>query len=108
MARADFNFTSDDIRITEPENYNFNFGDAVFSILAGQSKYFISIWADPDANVETARMYVGSAGPGAAFSVVDLADESLVDSYLIDKEGEYDEFLDREDIVDINVSTTGV
>jgi len=76
-------------------------------ILAGTSKNFSSIWADPTANIETARMYIGSRGPGAAFSVVDLANGVLVDSYLIDKAGEHGEFLDSEDIVDINVSIAG-
>jgi len=93
----------------DPSNYNLNFGYtiATLKILAGVSRNFTSIWADPTANIETANMYVGSRGPGAAFSVVDLANGRLTDSYLIDKAGEHDELLDSEDIVDINVSTAG-
>ena len=93
----------------DPSNYDLNFGYliATLQILAGVSKNYSSIWADPTANIETARMYVGTRGIGAAFSVVDLAAGRLVDSYLIDKVGDNDEFLDSEDIVDINVSTAG-
>ena len=73
-------------------------------ILAGRSKNFTSVWADPNANIETAQMYVGSRGTGAALSVVDLAHNVLIDSYLIDKQGDLGEFLDSEDIIDINVN----
>lgn len=76
-------------------------------ILAGSSNNFTSVWADPEANVKLAKLYVGSTGTGAAFSVVDLEHTLLIDSYTIDKEGSNDEKLEREDIVDINVSTTG-
>jgi len=102
-----FNFTETEY---DPSNYNFNFGYTVptLRILAGASKNFSSIWADPTANIETARMYIGSRGPGAAFSVVALANGVLVDSYTIDKEGEHGELLDSEDIVDINVSIAGL
>lgn len=74
-----------------------------YSILAGSSRTFTAIWADLDANIETAKFYVGSAGSGASFSVVNLASKALTDSYLIDKKGDYNEFLDSEDITDINV-----
>jgi len=75
--------------------------------LAGSSTNFTSVWASPEANIQTGRMYTGTTGSGSAFSVVDLENEIVIDSYLIDKVGEYDEDLDREDIKDINVSTLG-
>jgi hypothetical protein len=74
-----------------------------YNILAGDSRNFTAVWADPNANIETASMYVGSAGSGASFSVVSLNSKSLTDSYLIDKKGDLNEFLDSEDITDINV-----
>jgi hypothetical protein len=97
---------------TEPgyvPSSNFNFGASVttYNILAGQSKVFTSIWADPTANINNAKLYVGTSGSGAAFSIVDLGLKRLIDNYRIDYEGENKEFLDREDIVDINVSTAG-
>lgn len=76
-------------------------------ILSGQNKNFTSVWADTNANINTAKVYIGSSGPEAAFSVVDLNSRTLIDSYTIIDMGENDEFLDREDILDINVSTTG-
>jgi hypothetical protein len=93
----------------DPSNYDLNFGYliATLQILAGESKDFTSIWADPTANIETAKMYVGSRGIGAALSVVNLATGKLIDSYLIDKAGEYEELLESEDVIDINVSTAG-
>ena len=78
-----------------------------FKILAGTSRNFTSIWADPTANINTAKMYIGSVGSGAAFSVADLTTNTLSDSYLIDKKGDFNETLDSEDIIDINVNTAG-
>jgi hypothetical protein len=88
-------------------DFNFGFSAVIYNIIAGQSKNFTSVWADPDANIETANMYVGTAGPGAALSVIDIGHTTLIDSYKIDKEGTHGEPLDREEIVDINVNTQG-
>lgn len=102
---TNFNFTE---RNYVPSNdFNFGLNIVAYKILAGQSKNYTSIWADPNANLRTARLYVGTAGTGAAFSVIDLKYNSLIDSYLIDKAGNNDDLLDREDIVDINVNTAG-
>jgi hypothetical protein len=84
-------------------SYNFNFGDARKNILAGISSNFTSIWAEPDANIESSVMYVASAGTGAAFSVVDLSQQTLSDFYTITATGAAEEALEREDIEDINV-----
>ena len=77
------------------------------TLLAGTSEDATSVWADPNASLETAKLYVGTTGSGAAFSVIDLEHTVLTDSYKIDYDGINEEFLDREDIVDINVSTAG-
>jgi hypothetical protein len=102
---TNFNFTESGY---VPNNdFNFGFSLKVYKILAGSSKNFTSVWADPNANIETANMYVGTAGPGAALSVIDIGHTTLIDSYKIDKEGTHGEPLDREEIVDINVNTQG-
>ena len=87
-------------------NYSFNFGSerAIYYILAGTSRNFTSIWADPTANIQTARMYVGTNGAGAALSVVDLEQKVLADAYDLTRGGAFEEELEREDIVDINVN----
>ena len=103
---TNFNFT--DANYVPSNNFQFGYSYTVYTILAGRSKNFTSIWADPNANINTAKLYVGSAGPGAAFSVIDLEHKVLIDSYKIDKEGIHGELLDREDIVDINVNTAGL
>lgn len=99
-----FNFTDSGY---EPTNYDLDFVATVptFRVLAGTSKNFSSIWADPTANIKTAQMYVGTKGSGAAFSVIDMKSKVLIDSYKIDKVGRYGEALENEDTVDINVST---
>ena len=102
---TNFNFTESGY--VPSNDFNFGFTLKVYKILAGSSRNFTSVWADPNANIETAKMYVGTAGPGAAFSVIDIGHTALVDSYTINKEGNYDETLDGEDIVDINVNTAG-
>ena len=99
MAYNNFNFDSPGY----VPSYDFNFGAKTFRILAGTSKDFTSIWAEPNASIESATMYVASAGSGAAFSVINLAEYSLKDSYTLIEEGLREEPLEREDIVDINV-----
>lgn len=101
----DFDFT--EAGYVYDSDFNFGFSVVTYKIIAGSAKNYTSIWADPTANIETAKMYVGTAGLGAAFSVIDLEHKVLIDSYTIDKEGQYDELLDSEDIVDINVNTSG-
>ena len=81
---------------------------AVFTVLAGTSTNFNSVWADPDANINSSRMYAASRGTGAALSVVNLEHHVLVDSYSMTNDGINEEYLDSEDIVDINVNTAGV
>jgi len=74
-----------------------------YVILAGTSKNFTSVWADPTASINSGNLYVATNGAGASFSVVDLSRTVLTDSYLIDKKGGFDEVLERTDIIDINI-----
>lgn len=97
-----FNFTESGYT---PNNYNFNFssGYIIYNILSGTNKNFTSIWADSTANLDTAKVYVGTAGTDASFFVIDLENKTVYDSYNLTKVGGFNESLDREDIVDINV-----
>ena len=87
-------------------NFNFGYGGAIYNILLG-SNNFTSVWADPNANINNAKLYIGSSGTGASFSVIDLNNRIIIDSYTLITMGANEEFLDGEDIVDINVSTAG-
>ena len=75
----------------------------VYNILAGSSLDYAAIWADPDANINSGMFYAATTGDGAAFSAVRLDDTTLRDSYTIAEEGLWEETLEQEDIVDINV-----
>jgi hypothetical protein len=98
---TNFNF----IEVNYVSTNDFNFGQSfvIYKILAGTSNNFVAIWADPTANLNTAKFYVGTTGVGAAFSAVDLQHKVLYDSYTISDGGQNKEPLEREDIVDINV-----
>jgi hypothetical protein len=79
----------------------------VYSILGGYSTNYLAVWADPTANIQSGSMYVSTTSSGAAFSVVNLEHNVLVDCYTTTLSGTYDEPLEDEDIIDINVSTLG-
>lgn len=99
-----FNFTESGYT---PDSYDFNFGVApavvIYNILSGTNRNFVAIWADSTANLNTAKVYIGTSGTNASFFVVDLENKVLYDSYSLTKVGVFNESLDREDIVDINV-----
>lgn len=97
-----FNFTESGYI---PNNYDFDFnaGYFIYNILSDLNKNFVAIWADSTANLNTAKVYIGTSGTNASFFVVDLENKVLYDSYSLTKVGVFNESLDREDIVDINV-----
>ena len=99
-----FNFTESGY---VPNNYDFNFsvGYIIYNILSGTNKNFTGIWADPTANLDTAKIYVGTAGTDASFFVIDLENKVVCDSYTLTKVGGFGESLDQENIVDINVNS---
>lgn len=99
-----FNFTESGYI---PNNYDFNFSpeEFIYNILSGINKNFVGIWADPTANLDTAKVYVGTAGTGTSFFVIDLENKVLYDSYNLTKVGGFGESLDQENIVDINVNS---
>ena len=95
-----FNFTEPEY---VPDSYDFNFFVIISFILPGLNKNFVAIWADLIANINTAKVYVGTTGTNASFFVIDLENKVLYDSYNLTKVGGFNESLDRENIVDINV-----
>jgi hypothetical protein len=88
-----------------PDSYDFDFnaGYFIYNILSGLNKNFVAIWADLTVNINTGKIYVGTTGTNASFFVIDLKNKVLYDSYNLTKVGGFNESLDREDIVDINV-----
>ena len=97
-----FNFTESGY-IPNSYNFDFNPGYFMYNILSGANKNFIAIWADPTANINTAKVYVGTTGTDSSFFVIDLENKVVCDSYNLIKVGGFNESLDREDIVDINM-----
>ena len=97
-----FNFTESGY---VPNDYNFDFsaGHFIYNILPGINKNFVGVWADTTANINTAKVYVGTTGTDASFFVINLESKTVYDLYTLTKIGRFNESLDREDIVDINV-----
>jgi hypothetical protein len=99
-----FNFTNDDY----VSNNDFSFNSYSYKILSGASLNYNAIWADPNANVNSGRFYIATTGSGAALSVVDLQRNIVVDAYSMSIKGAGNEFLDKEDVVDINITNMGI
>lgn len=79
----------------------------IYNILSGTSSNYGAVWADLTSNIESGRFYTTTTGSGAALSVVDLSRSIVVDCYTIDHKGGGNEFLEDEDIIDINISIAG-
>ena len=75
--------------------------EGVFTILAGTSTEFTAIWAEPDANLVTARFQVASRGTGAALSIVNIPTNTLYDYYTTTVSGRANEALDSNSTVDL-------
>lgn len=99
-----FNFT-DSGYIANNYDFNFSAGSFIYNILSGTNKNFTGIWADPTANINTAKVYVGTTGTDASFFVIDLENKVVYNSYNLTKVGGFGESLDQENIVDINVNS---
>lgn len=74
-----------------------------YNIIAGISTVYTSVWADSNTNINGGKIYVGTKGAGGSLSVINMANKTLYDYYLIDKPGRCNEVLDSENIDDINV-----
>ena len=73
----------------------------IFYILAGTSVDFTSIWAEPNANLTTARFQVGSRGTGAALSIINIPTNTLYDYYTTTVSGRAGEALDSNKTADL-------
>jgi hypothetical protein len=81
---------------------DFDFAPAsVYTILAGTSTDFTSIWAEPDANLTTGRFQVGTRGTGAALSIINIPTNTLYDYYTTTVPGRAGEALDSNKTVDL-------
>lgn len=100
---TDFNFTQRRLEPPIALEIDFNFGASVYRLLEGQSNIMTAIWADADAGRTSGKMYVASAGVGAALSVLDLKLMLLYDRYTTELRGRANELLAQEDPKDIIV-----
>lgn len=73
----------------------------VYTILAGTSIDFTSIWAEPDANLVTARFQVASRGTGAALSIINIPTNTVYDYYTTTVSGRAGEALDSNATLDL-------
>ena len=81
---------------------DFDFAPAgVYTILAGSSTDFTSIWAEPTADISTGRFQVASRGTGAALSIIIINDNTLYDYYTTTVSGRAEEALESNKIVDL-------
>jgi len=72
-----------------------------FYILAGTSVDFTSIWAEPNANLTTARFQVGTRGAGAALSIINIPTNTVYDYYTTTVSGRAGEALDSNATLDL-------
>jgi len=70
------------------------------AVLAGTDDNFTAIWADANTSSTSGRLYVSSP---SAFSVLEMTDVTLVDAYSTTVKGAANEYLQQEDVVDINI-----
>lgn len=68
------------------------------------SNRFLTVDTDYTASMNSGNMYITSTGIGANFSVVDLYNKSVIDSYMVNRYGRYNCTLAQEDIVSISVN----
>lgn len=107
MANNNFNFGGGPYSPLPPYVFNFGLDELPIErgryVLFGATNNFVAIWADPTASLTNGKMYASSSGPSASFNVVNLDTEALVDYYTTTHNGAFNESLDQEDVVDINV-----
>jgi len=100
-------FIDDTYQVPDDNNIIFEFGVTVgttlYNILAGNSNIFIAISADNDAGINNGKFYVASYGVGASFTIIDLENKVVLDSYTTTVKGRTNEKLEQEDIIDLNI-----
>lgn len=90
--------TSSGVYIIDEGNLGYEFLDS--TVLAGTDDNFTAIWVDADASLTAGRMYTASP---SALSVINITDKTLVDAYTTTRKGAANEYLQQEDVVDINI-----
>lgn len=104
-----------DYVVTSTAGYGYLAGEFFFEIittptyyiLSGTSSDYNSIWADQNSSINSGKFYVSTTGSGAALSIVDIKYNTLIDSYSLTHMGDNKEFLDDENISDININFAG-
>ena len=87
------------------DSLDFNFGEiTTISILEGSSNNFIAIWADLDTGLNSGKMFVSSKGTGAAFNIINIGTNKVVDYYALNHKGSTGQYLEADDVVDIACS----
>ena len=102
-AAPDFDFTEGGyVPPADSLEADFDFTiEGLYTILAGTSVDFTSIWAEPTANFSTGRFQVASRGTGGALSIIDLPTDTLYDYYTTTVSGRANEALDSNSTVDL-------
>lgn len=97
----DFDFIQERFKFPVATEINFDFGSGAYKLLFGQSNVLTAIWASPTASRTSGKMYVTSAGEGAAFSILDLKIKLLYDRYTPTIKGRGNQALKQDDPKDI-------
>lgn len=78
-------------------------GPSDYKIIGGSSINYASVWAEEYSGTYVGKLYVATAGVGAALSVVNLETKELVDCYSENVEGRSGDLLEGNDIHNLNV-----
>jgi len=100
---VDFNFIKNKTSVPTASNIDFDFGKSSYNILAGYSNNITAVWADSNTGKSFGRVYIASAGNGAALSILDLETRLLYDRCTTTIKGRANDVLKSDDIEDITI-----
>lgn len=100
---TDFNFIKNKTSFPTASYIDFDFGKSSYNVLAGHSNNILAVWADSNTGKGAGRVYIASAGNGAALSILDLETKILYDKYTTTIKGRANEVLQSDDIEDITI-----
>jgi hypothetical protein len=95
-----FDFNFDRAGYSVPALYDFLFGRYTYYILKGTSNNFTSIWAGPQANISSGKMYTSSL---EAFSIVNITNKIIYDYYTTTYSGIRNKALQSNDVTDLYI-----
>ncbi len=90
--------TSSGVYIIDEGNLEYEVLDS--TVLAGTNDNFTAIWADANTSLTSGQMYIASP---SALSVINITNKTLIDAYTTTIKGAANEYLQQEDVVDINI-----